>query len=151
MGCEPHRNKRSGLGQKRETVEGETRTKKWKNKPPAKTKQKSFFLGKIPMLGLKLRAFPDVPRGRPLDHRRGLIRSTWPTRHQQKTYLPYVSKIVLEQLTPFSVVQIVLLYYHSSTIPGCAPVLSKDFFSFLSVLSNDCFNLFPIRFCGGMI
>jgi hypothetical protein len=85
-------------------------------------KQKTFVFGKSPMLGLKLRGFPDGPRGRPLDHRRGLIRSTWPSTstHQQKTYLPYVRKIVLEQLTPFSVVQIVLLYYHSSTIPGCA-------------------------------
>ena len=91
-----------------------------KKQPTAKKKQKSFFFRKSPMLGLKLRAFPDSPRGRPLDHRRGLIRSTWPSRHYQKTYLPYVRKIVLEQLTPFSVVQIVLLYYHSSTIPGCA-------------------------------
>ena len=93
---------------------------KKKKKTNRQNKQKSFFFGKSPMLGLKLRAFPDGPRGRPLDHRRGLIRSTWPSTHQQKTYLPYVRKIVLEQLTPFSVVQIVLLYYHSSTIPGCA-------------------------------
>ena len=105
------------------------REKQWRAKQEQKNggkktnrqnKKKSFFFGKSPMLGLKLRAFPNGPRGRPLDHRRGLIRSTWPSRHHQKTYLPYVRKIVLEQLTPFSVVQIVLLYYHSSTIPGCA-------------------------------
>ena len=96
------------------------KNKKMEKKNNGQKKKKSFFFGKSPILGLKLRAFPDGPRGRPLDHRRGLIRSTWPSIHQQKTYLPYVRKIVLEQLTPFSVVQIVLLYYHSSTIPGCA-------------------------------
>ena len=110
----------SGLGQKRERGAEETRTKKWKKKKQTAKTKKTFFFGKSPMLGLKLRAFPYGPRGRPLDHRRGLIRSTWPSRHQQKPYLPYVRKIVLKQMTPFSVVQIVLLYYHSSTVPGCA-------------------------------
>ncbi len=107
VGCERHRNKRSGVSQKRERGEEVTRTKNG-----AKKKNQNFLcVLKSATLGLKLGALSDGLRGRPLDHRRGLIRSTWPSTHQQRTYVAYVRKIVLVIVTLFLVVQIVLLYY----------------------------------------
>jgi hypothetical protein len=61
VGCESHRNKRSGLGQKRETVEGEEEQKNGKKKTTAKKKKNLFFLEKVPCWDSNFEPFPTVP------------------------------------------------------------------------------------------
>ena len=99
-----------------------TRTKKEKKRlkkdPTAKTKKK-FFLGSKALGGIDLETFPKGPRARPLDQKYAFNRATRLNFVPQSSYLPYTLKMVSAKMTLFSVLQIVLLYYPRSTLPGC--------------------------------
>jgi hypothetical protein len=106
--------------QESESAEKVTRTKKKKKKIQRSEKKKATKNHKMSPSGIDLAGFPEGPRARPLDHRRSLIRSTYWNSVRQSSYLPSALKIVLDVLTIFSVLQIVLLYYPRSTVPRCA-------------------------------
>ncbi len=97
--------------------------------------------------GIDLAGFPEGSRARPLDHRKSLIRSTCWNSVRQSSYLPSALKIVLELLTIFSVLQLVLLYYPRSTVPRCTINFVRFFLaSWLHPLKqSDCRSVQHIR------
>ncbi len=108
-----------------ESYKNEKMKKKAKKRSNGKNQKKKKILCSKALVGIDLETFPKGLRAHPLDQKYAFHRATRLINVPQSSYLPYTLKMVSAKVTLFSVVQIVLLYYPRSTLPGCVHIHHK--------------------------